>query len=411
MVGAAGVGLGEEEDGGGDPGIGLEDAGGHGDDGIELLILDEELADLLVGIGRAEEHAIRHDNGGAATGLEHAQEERHEEQFGFLGLDDALEILGGGFVIEAAGEGRIGEDEGVFFRVVLIVFGQRVLVADVWVFHAVEKHVHAADAEHGGIEVVAVEGGLVEAAAGGGVLVDGFAVVGVEILGGGDEESGGAAGGIADLVLGRGGGHVHHQLDDVARAAELAVLPGAGDFPEHVFVEVALGVAVGHVDGIELVDDVGEHAGRGHHEGGVLHVVAVGAAAIAAGRLAEGLDERESVIAHRSEHFLGRGFFEAGPTKAILLGRKDRVLDGFLEPISLVFLEGMDFIQALDEEQVGELLDDGEGIGNAAGPQGVPDAVDFGFDFASDHWISEAKGFAERCHRARQMGRGNPNEE
>lgn len=387
LVGAAGVGLGEEEDGGGDPGVGLEDAGGHGDDGIEFLILDEELADLLVGIGRAKEHAVRHDDGGAATGLENAQEERHEEEFGFLGLDDALEVLGGGFVIETARERRIGEDEGVFFRVVLIVFGQRVLVADVRVFHAVEEHVHAADAEHGGIEVVAVEGGLVEAAAGDGILVDGIAVVGVEIFGGGDEETGGAERGIADLVLGRGSGHVHHQLDDVARAAELAVLPGAGDFSQHIFVEVALGVAVGHVDGIELVHDVRQHARRGHHEGGVLHVVAVGAAALAAGSLADGLDEGKGVIAHRGEHFIRREFLEARPAELVLLRREDGFLDGFLEAVRLVFLEGVDLVQALDEEQVGELLDDGERIGDAAGPQGVPDAVDFGFDFASDHWI------------------------
>lgn len=27
------------------------------------------------------------------------------------------------------------------------------------------------------------------------------------------------------------------------------------------------------------------------------------------------------------------------------------------------------------------------GVGDAAGPEGVPDAVDFGFDFASDHWM------------------------
>ena len=311
VVGAAGVGLGEEEDGCGDPSVGLKDAGGHGDDGIEFLILHEQLADLLVGIGRAEEHAIRHDDGGAATGLENAKEERHEEQLGFLGLDDALEILGGGLVIKTACEGRIGEDEGVFFRIVLIVFGQRVLVTDVRVFHAVEEHIHAADAEHGGIEIVAVEGGLVEAAAGGGILVDGIAVMGVEILGGGDEETGGAAGGIADLVLGRGSGHVHHELDDVARGAELAVLSGACNFPEHVFVEVALGVAVGHVDGVKLVHDVGEDLGSGHHEGGVLHVVAIGAAALAAGGLANGLDEGKGVIPHGVEHLVGGGLLEA----------------------------------------------------------------------------------------------------
>jgi hypothetical protein len=56
--------------------------------------------------------------------LENTQEERHEEQLGFPGLDDALEILGGGFVIETACEGGVGEDEGVFLRVVLIALGQ-----------------------------------------------------------------------------------------------------------------------------------------------------------------------------------------------------------------------------------------------------------------------------------------------
>ena len=233
-------------------------------------------------------------------------------------------------------------------------------------------------------------------AAGGGVLVDGVAVVGGEVFRGGDEESGGAAGGITDLVLGRGGGHVHHQADDVARAAELAVLPGAGDFPEHVFVEVALGVAVGHVDGVELVHDVGEDAGGGHHEGGVLHVVAVSAATLATRGPAEILDEREGFIPHAGEHFLRGGFLEAGPAEVVLLRGEDGVLDGFLEAVGLVFLEGVEFVQALNEKQIGELLDDGEGIGDAAGPESVPDAVHFGFDFASNHWM--AAGLARRIY-------------
>ena len=67
----------------------------------------------------------------------------------------------------------------------------------------------------------------------------------------------------------------------MTRAAELAVLAGAGDLAEHVFVEVALGVSVGHADGVELVNDIGEDVGSGDHEGGILHVVAVGAAAFA----------------------------------------------------------------------------------------------------------------------------------
>ena len=59
--------------------------------------------------------------------------------------------------------------------------------------------------------------------------------------------------------FGVGRGHIHHQLDDVAWGAELPILPGGGDLAEHVLVEVALGVAVGHVYAVELVDHVGQH--------------------------------------------------------------------------------------------------------------------------------------------------------
>jgi hypothetical protein len=69
VVGAAGVGLGEEQDGGGDAGLGLEDAAGQGNDGVELLLLDEHFAQGLVRGGGAEEDAVRHDDGGAATGF------------------------------------------------------------------------------------------------------------------------------------------------------------------------------------------------------------------------------------------------------------------------------------------------------------------------------------------------------
>ena len=59
--------------------------------------------------------------------------------------------------------------------------------------------------------------------------------------------------------------------------------PAGGDLAQHVFVEIALGVPVGHVDAVQLIDHVGQHPGRGHHEQGVLHVVGVGGAALAVG--------------------------------------------------------------------------------------------------------------------------------
>ena len=67
-----------------------------------------------------------------------------------------------------------------------------------------EQHVHAADTQHRGVEVIAVKGVLVEAAACGGVLVDGIGVMIDQVLGGRNEKTRGAAGWVADHVLRRG---------------------------------------------------------------------------------------------------------------------------------------------------------------------------------------------------------------
>ena len=255
-----------------------------------------------------------------------------------------------------------------------------------------QEHVHAADAQHGAVEVVPVEGALVVAPAGGLVPVDGLAVVADQVLGGGDEKTGGAAGRVADAVLRGGRGHLDHEFDDVARGAELAVLAGAGDLAEHVLVEIALGVGVGHVDGVELVHHVGQHPRGRDHEQGVLHMPGVGGivriAVAAVPVAAEPLDEGEHLVAHRGEHRLRRGLLEAGPAQVVLAGGEHRLLDRLADAGGLALFQGVQLIQPLDEQQVGELLDDRKGVGDAAGPHGVPDAVDFGFDFTGDHgWL------------------------
>ncbi len=61
-------------------------------------------------------------------------------------------------------------------------------------------------------------------------------------------------------------------------------------------------------------------------------------------------------FAHGGEHILRRTVLEARPAEGVLLRREDRVFDGYFEPVGLVFLEGVDLVQSLDEEQVGELL-------------------------------------------------------
>src|SRR3546814_10512584 len=47
----------------------------------------------------------------------------------------------------------------------------------------------------------------------------------------------------------------------------------------------------------------------------------------------------------------------------------------------------MQFVRALYEKQLGPLLDDLHGVGDAAAPDRVPDAVDLGLDGACDHCL------------------------
>ena len=70
---AGGAALGKDQDGGGDPGIGFEDAGGEVDHRLELVVLHQQLAQLDMGLGRAEQYALGHYGGAAAPDFEHLQ--------------------------------------------------------------------------------------------------------------------------------------------------------------------------------------------------------------------------------------------------------------------------------------------------------------------------------------------------
>jgi hypothetical protein len=183
------------------------------------------------------------------------------------------------------------------------------------------------------------------------------------------------------------GAVIHHQLDDVARRAELAVLPGAGDLAEHVLVQVALGVGVGHVDAVELVDHVGQHARRRHHEDGVLHVVRVGRVALLLGAAvaAQRLDEGEHLVLDRGKHLLRGRVLEPRPAQVVLLGLEDRLLDRLAGADGLALAQRVQLVQPLDEQQIRQLLDDRQRVRDAAGPHRVPDTVHLGPEFARNH--------------------------
>ena len=64
------------------------------------------------------------------------------------------------------------------------------------------------------------------------------------------------------------------------------------------------------------------------------------------------------------------------PATLVVAVREDAALDGLAEAIGLVFGERLQIVKAAEEEQVSDLLNDFEGVGDATGPEGVPDGVD-----------------------------------
>ena len=186
-----------------------------------------------------------------------------------------MQVLCRVLVIERPGKGRIGQNQGVLLHLGGVVLGQRVAIDDVRLLDAVQEQVHTADAQHRRIEVEAVEEIGVEVLALFGIMEE-VGVMAAQRLAHGHKKTRRAAGRIADHILGRGLGQFHHQLNDVARRAELAVLTGGGDLREHVLVEIALGVAANHGKRRDQIDHLDQQRRRGDGEAGVLHVLGVG---------------------------------------------------------------------------------------------------------------------------------------
>ena len=136
LIRAAGIGFGEEQNGGTDPGVGFEHAGGHGDHAVQFLLFHQDFTQGFVRRAGAEQHAVGHDHGRPSAGLQQAQKEGHKEQFGLFGFDHPQQIFGRRFIIQAAGKGGIGEDQRVVFGLAAGLLRQGIAVADVGIFHA-----------------------------------------------------------------------------------------------------------------------------------------------------------------------------------------------------------------------------------------------------------------------------------
>ena len=88
-----------------------------------------------------------------------------------------------------------------------------------------------------------------------------------------------------------------------------------------------------------------------------------------------------------TKHRLGIFVLELIPTKRLLPLREQHLLHGDAHQSGLLFLLQLLLVQAANEQQVRELLNDGNGIGNSTCPKSFPDFVNLTFEFACDHSV------------------------
>jgi len=103
--------------------------------------------------------------------------------------------------------------------------------------------------------------------------------------------------------------------------------------------------------------------------------------------------EREHPLAHHLEH---RGrfaqFLEAAPAQLapgsalpIRALREDAAAHGLLGSLAAALLQGFQLIQPPNEQQVGELLQNLQRVGDAATPEGISDPIDLVAQLAGEH--------------------------
>ena len=94
---------------GADAGVGLEDAVGQADDGVQVALLHQVFLEPRLH-AFAKERAVGQHHGGAAVGFEDADDEGEEEVGGLAGLEVLGEVALDA-VFLASAEGRIGEND------------------------------------------------------------------------------------------------------------------------------------------------------------------------------------------------------------------------------------------------------------------------------------------------------------
>src|SRR5438270_412716 len=116
--------------------------------------------------------------------------------------------------------------------------------------------------------------------------------------------------------------------------------------------------------------------------------------------------ERKSLVLHDLVHHIRLEVLELGPAAGLLLVGvvKDGLVDLAAQAIGGLLLGRLQFVEATEEQEVGNLLNDAQRIGDPAAPEGIPYRVDLRTYLSRDH-----RAFApdrQRC-RSTKLPRRN----
>ena len=100
-------------------------------------------------------------------------------------------------------------------------------------------------------------------------------------------------------------------------------------------------------------------------------------------------EESEPLVPNEREHFRAAKVTEAAPPEFLLIRTEVAAGEGLIQPAGAAFLPGLGEVQQSEEHEIGNLLNDGDGIGDSAGMEGEPKGIDFGSMGLAKHVRSE----------------------
>src|SRR5690606_31991033 len=155
------------------------------------------------------------------------------------------------------------------------------------------------------------------------------------------------------------------------------------ELAEQVLVEIALGVAAVERKILHGIDRLHQQRRLLDHQLGVFHERGE-LTSIARRALGQSAEVWENLVPHMREHQLRPIVAPALPTAILLVSEKASRKGTAAEACTLLVAPLVHVEQTAVHEE-GDLLDDGERIGNAAGPEVGPEGVDTTLEFACDH--------------------------